>query len=925
MTSDDQCPRCGASLPWAGAGDVPAVMNSQTSIDGLRARAEQRLRGPQRPVTDAQLGIRERLAARRAALAGQAPPGMMAGVFASASGEGGAVQETTAQSRFASRVAARRSGILDRDWAQQAADDAAQAAADETGLSLHGSPTQEGAWRQGGRFAPGAARRRAVALFEEHRRRLAEEREVQEDFAEALGMNAERAAAPAEEAAGPAGEYRKEHRKGSRQCPHCGHMNLAAEAATGICSYCGEPLDDSAGEAAGTEGSRGRGRSGGFRQGASRRIRGMGTGAAVATGLVGALLGGAIGNVSGAVSDVLEMALRGLGQTGQGLARVGKAFADAFATAIKVSVTLGAAAVGGAIALILGPAIMVAFGAIGGMIGGALGMLGAAVGKVFGEALQGAKQVLDDITGTALGFADAIMRIVWTSGQAASSAGELVFAMDAMGIKAGETAGIFGQWGMRAEFLDAKLGALGATLVRNKDGTTDWAQTLGLLRQRVLELPDMMRLPMLATVFGQGGAQQMLGKFMLPDEQFGAAMARGQEGQQYSATLERVKMLLEPVLQRVRQIASLIKLDMVEAALPRMVRLLQQVERLWSANRDRLREFAAMIPNLIVRGIDRMLAGAERMLELLPQWVEWAKRFGEIMRDVVNTMVRVLNWADRALMGGKGGIPFVPELPWQQKAPGRAAGGPVRAGQPYTVGEQGEETFVPDQDGQILNQDALERYNRELDNKTHWVKGLLATTAAGAIGGSFIPGVGTFLGGVMGLTVGLFMGLAREIPHQLRLSRAKREMYEEPEKGPGMPWGTIGGGALLGAGIGRMFGPWGMAVGGAAGAVGGYFAGRKIQTERERLGQMWAEVSQGSAQDPNRPKTPLETWAQEQQGTLRGIREDLAKFLTGGPGGMPLPTMKHEIVVRPTPYFFAELASQEVTQQYLSLIQATVG
>lgn len=907
MTSDDQCPRCGASLPWAGAGDVPAVMNSQTSIDGLRARAEQRLRGPQRPVTDAQLGIRERLAARRAALAGQAHPGMMAGVFASASGEGGAVQETTAQSRFASRVAARRSGILDRDWAQQAADDAAQAAADETGLSLHGSPTQEGAWRQGGRFAPGAARRRAVALFEEHRRRLAEEREVQEDFAEALGMNAERAAAPAEEAAGPAGEYRKEHRKGSRQCPHCGHMNLAAEAATGICSYCGEPLDDSAGEAAGTEGSRGRGRSGGFRQGASRRIRGMGTGAAVATGLVGALLGGAIGNVSGAVSDVLEMALRGLGQTGQGLARVGKAFADAFATAIKVSVTLGAAAVGGAIALILGPAIMVAFGAIGGMIGGALGMLGAAVGKVFGEALQGAKQVLDDITGTALGFADAIMRIVWTSGQAASSAGELVFAMDAMGIKAGETAGIFGQWGMRAEFLDAKLGALGATLVRNKDGTTDWAQTLGLLRQRVLELPDMMRLPMLATVFGQGGAQQMLGKFMLPDEQFGAAMARGQEGQQYSATLERVKMLLEPVLQRVRQIASLIKLDMVEAALPWMVRLLQQVERLWSANRDRLREFAAMIPNLIVRGIDRMLAGAERMLELLPQWVEWAKRFGEIMRDVVNTMVRVLNWADRALMGGKGGIPFVPELPWQQKAPGRAAGGPVRAGQPYTVGEQGEETFVPDQSGVVLpwQSGGLKFWMDAIDDS----QALSLEIILRALGH------GRFLS-TLDVPV-------REMPYWHRVRKAQQAMYGEPE--PGVPWGTIGAGAATGAGIGRMFGPWGMAVGGAAGAVGGYFAGRKIQTERERLGQMWAEASQGSAQDPNRPKTPLETWAQEQQGTLRGIREDLAKFLTGGPGGMPLPTMKHEIVVRPTPYFFAELASQEVAQQYLSLIQATVG
>lgn len=36
-------------------------------------------------------------------------------------------------------------------------------------------------------------------------------------------------------------------------------------------------------------------------------------------------------------------------------------------------------------------------------------------------------------------------------------------------------------------------------------------------------------------------------------------------------------------------------------------------------------------------------------------------------------------------------------------APGRASGGPVRAGQPYRVGEEGEEIFVPDRPGHIIN------------------------------------------------------------------------------------------------------------------------------------------------------------------------------------------------------------------------------
>lgn len=36
-------------------------------------------------------------------------------------------------------------------------------------------------------------------------------------------------------------------------------------------------------------------------------------------------------------------------------------------------------------------------------------------------------------------------------------------------------------------------------------------------------------------------------------------------------------------------------------------------------------------------------------------------------------------------------------------APGRASGGPVSSGQPYVVGENGPEMFVPDQSGQIVN------------------------------------------------------------------------------------------------------------------------------------------------------------------------------------------------------------------------------
>ena len=42
-----------------------------------------------------------------------------------------------------------------------------------------------------------------------------------------------------------------------------------------------------------------------------------------------------------------------------------------------------------------------------------------------------------------------------------------------------------------------------------------------------------------------------------------------------------------------------------------------------------------------------------------------------------------------------------------QAYPGRRMGGPVQKGQPYIVGEGGAEMFVPQQNGQILNQNQM--------------------------------------------------------------------------------------------------------------------------------------------------------------------------------------------------------------------------
>jgi len=60
-----------------------------------------------------------------------------------------------------------------------------------------------------------------------------------------------------------------------------------------------------------------------------------------------------------------------------------------------------------------------------------------------------------------------------------------------------------------------------------------------------------------------------------------------------------------------------------------------------------------------------------------------------------------VNQRSRQLEGGG-------EATTEINAPGRASGGPVQAGRPYTVGERGPETFVPGSDGFVLPNGAVE-------------------------------------------------------------------------------------------------------------------------------------------------------------------------------------------------------------------------
>lgn len=95
-----------------------------------------------------------------------------------------------------------------------------------------------------------------------------------------------------------------------------------------------------------------------------------------------------------------------------------------------------------------------------------------------------------------------------------------------------------------------------------------------------------------------------------------------------------------------------------------------------------------------VDGIADALAGALIAGESLREGL--AQVFKQIAADLIQSGIHRM--IGSLFLGGGGGLGFLGAL-----LPGRASGGPVRAGQPYMVGERGPEPFVPAVDGRILS------------------------------------------------------------------------------------------------------------------------------------------------------------------------------------------------------------------------------
>lgn len=445
-----------------------------------------------------------------------------------------------------------------------------------------------------------------------------------------------------------------------------------------------------------------------------RRRRTGGWGTALAIGAAtGAVVSMSLATIQGVMGDLLGMAFESFGASGQAVMRIGQSIVDVIARSLKGIATAGAVVIGGVLGLIFGPAVAVALGAVMGGLAAALGAVAAAVGKLFGDALQSAKAVLDDVIGAATRFAEALMRIHWATGMTVGSAAGLTLTLDALGISAQQAESLFGQWAMRLEFLAPRLAMMGVALTRNADGTIDWAFALSQLRQRFMELPDIMRIPYLTATVGPQAAQALLPIMHMPEPEFRAGADRAREAQHLAGLGERVVHEYGPVRQRLRFIVQMIKLEVAQAALPWVTELLRTVEDLWAQYREVILAFVRQIPAWIGTGWNVVIEMVQKFLRLLPDVVDWLARAANVGRVLANVLIRIINALDR-MLGGKGGAPLLPPfLPPREggeegksgEGPTRgfAAGGYIPPGGGGITGEYGPETvYAPPGGGAMI-------------------------------------------------------------------------------------------------------------------------------------------------------------------------------------------------------------------------------
>ena len=136
------------------------------------------------------------------------------------------------------------------------------------------------------------------------------------------------------------------------------------------------------------------------------------------------------------------------------------------------------------------------------------------------------------------------------------------------------------------------------------------------------------------------------------------------------------------------------------AALRKRGELMEKEKEMWGQINQAI---ATAIEDTLVNGIAAAVSEAEKLSDVL----------SDIARQLLSTVGRILINSAINQAAGPGGLFGADGLPGFQQ---RAEGGPINAGQPYLVGEQGPELVIPGAAGTVIPNDAFSAATQALQS-----------------------------------------------------------------------------------------------------------------------------------------------------------------------------------------------------------------
>lgn len=431
-------------------------------------------------------------------------------------------------------------------------------------------------------------------------------------------------------------DFRRQRPAGSKQCPHCQHMNMPEAVAAGVCAHCGGDL--------GTTGSAPSGSGGGGAPGRGRQTRGPrdilrdALSGGVWGGIAASLSGHAVHGLAAPLTEAVGIALESAGASGAGAQRIGRGFLSLFTAGLQSMATLGGSVLGGAMGAVVGGAAGSALGGLVGTVAGSIGGLFSEAGRSLGESLGGLAQIMQDTTRTVLQLSESIMKLSLTSGSSVGNANNLTTGLRALGVAPGAVQGMFGQ---RNEFQQMRLGALGIPM---SPGGMDM-DTLVNVGQWLQRYPGMLQPAMAQAALGPG-AQPIMAELMEPgQDQLRQAAEAAKELQSQTEYLERAWRQLRIPVAEIGLAWDALKVSFAGSFIPSITTGVRTLTNLFTTHRRQIENWFSSLPDKVLPRLASIADNMERFFSRIDFGKMWEKlKAGfKTVKDLLDSIAKFID------------------------------------------------------------------------------------------------------------------------------------------------------------------------------------------------------------------------------------------------------------------------------------------